>query len=109
MSIFQSDLCIEIRIPEYNESKKIIRVLRAYSNSSVSTLLKELKNEEAVFRAELIKTSFYSGWENFYNLVQELKQNNVSIELRVNEKDLDLSFAEDLKGLVKGIKREDIY
>ncbi len=108
-NIFKIDLIVEVKIVRYSDAKSVIAVLRAYSKESIGILSKALRRGDVVFKAPLNKSQFYRGWKNLYDLCSDLKSSEASLEIIVNGSVENIDFMEELKSVVLGIRREDLY
>lgn len=109
MTRINSDLLIEIFIIRCENTKKIVKIIRSYSNEPISEILFNLKNKKSVYCTKLLVNEFYLGWKLLSDLIDELLAAGIFLEITVNGKLVDLNFIKKLKSKVNAIERKDIY
>ena len=109
MTVFNNDLLISLTVTQFEHLKDVVKVVRSYSSRSMGEISSALKDGNAVFEILLVKTEFYNGWKNLYELAKELRDIKVSFVVSVNNQDVELKFLNELKKKATNIKREDIY
>ncbi len=86
-----------------------IKVLRQYLPTSVSTLLQLIKDSDPVFEITLKVYAFYDGWKDFHAISTALRKFKIDFTVLVNGEEKKTNYADELKTIIKGIEKSDIY